>query len=89
MGRSLQSLGEGAVLEAWVLGGGGHDGGAADEGAGVGWDVGEIIGGVVALGERVNQRGKCDSTLKRKERSSGEASKTARPMIAWAATPWL
>ena len=42
------------LLEARVFGGGGEDGRAADEGAGVGRDVGEIVGGVDPGGQRID-----------------------------------
>ena len=54
-GRALVvQVGEGSFFEAIVPGGGGHDGRLADEGPGVGRDVGEIVGGVDALGDGVD-----------------------------------
>jgi hypothetical protein len=42
-GALVVEVGEGAFFEAGVFGGGGHDGGVAEEGAGFGGDVGEVV----------------------------------------------
>ena len=52
-GALVVEIRERAFLEAGIFGGGGHDGGLADQGESLGWDVFKLIGGVDAVGERL------------------------------------
>ena len=54
---------EGALLEASIFGGGGHDGGLADQGTGLGRYVFKVVGGVDAVGEGLEPFGGIEPAL--------------------------